>query len=152
MSRIFCFVFFVFTASLIQMSHWKDRNVGYRTALITCWPSLTQNMQQKLESCWPLGNNFINSSQVSHETIFWSQLMFIYLFFYSCQIFREIPEDWKPYWSEILIGFRTMTDLELKHFPEHKFGQVFTTLKSECPTYLPWLEQRLVHVDLFIYY
>lgn len=62
----------------------------------------------------------------------------------GCQIFREIPADWKPYWSEILIGFRTMTELELKRFPEHKFGQVFTTLKSECPTYLPWLQQRFM--------
>lgn len=60
----------------------------------------------------------------------------------GCQIFREVPEDTKPYWSDIVIGFRFMTDRELKRLPDHKFGQVFTTLKCECLNYLPWLEKR----------
>lgn len=37
-----------------------------------------------------------------------------------------------------------MTDRELSRFPEYKFGQAFTTLKCECPSYLPWLEKRSV--------
>ncbi|KAG7229110.1 hypothetical protein INR49_013052 [Caranx melampygus] len=35
-----------------------------------------------------------------------------------------------------------MTDRELNQFPDHKFGQAFTTIKCECSTYLPWLERR----------
>lgn len=35
-----------------------------------------------------------------------------------------------------------MTDEELRRFPDHKFGQAFTTLKCECTSYLPWLENR----------
>ncbi|XP_044023615.1 D-aspartate oxidase isoform X2 [Siniperca chuatsi] len=35
-----------------------------------------------------------------------------------------------------------MTDGELKRFPDHKFGQAFTTIKCECSTYLLWLEKR----------
>ncbi|KAG7510361.1 hypothetical protein JOB18_019937 [Solea senegalensis] len=60
----------------------------------------------------------------------------------GCQIFREVPEDTKPYWSDLVMGFRHMTDRELKRFPDHKFGQIFTTLKCECSSYLPWLEKR----------
>ncbi|XP_026157215.1 D-aspartate oxidase [Mastacembelus armatus] len=60
----------------------------------------------------------------------------------GCQIFKEPPVDKKPFWSESVIGFRLMTDHELKRFPDHKFGQAFTTIKCECSTYLPWLEQR----------
>lgn len=58
------------------------------------------------------------------------------------QIFKEVPEDKKPFWSELVIGFRLMTERELKRFPDHKFGQGFTTLKCECSSYLPWLEKR----------
>ncbi|XP_008289460.1 D-aspartate oxidase isoform X2 [Stegastes partitus] len=60
----------------------------------------------------------------------------------GCQIFREAPANMKPYWSDIVIGYRPMTDRELKRFPNHKFGQAFTTLKCECSSYLPWLEKR----------
>ncbi len=35
-----------------------------------------------------------------------------------------------------------MTDREMKRFPNHTFGQAFTTLKCECLSYLPWLEKR----------
>lgn len=39
-----------------------------------------------------------------------------------------------------------MTERELKRFPDHKFGQGFTTLKCECSSYLPWLEKRFVQI------
>ncbi|XP_051252393.1 D-aspartate oxidase [Dicentrarchus labrax] len=58
------------------------------------------------------------------------------------QIFKEVPADKKPFWSESVIGFRNMTEAELKRFPDHKFGQAFTTIKCECSSYLPWLEKR----------
>lgn len=59
------------------------------------------------------------------------------------QIFKEVPADKKPNFSECMFGFRFMTDEELRRFPDHKFGQAFTTLKCECSIYLPWLEKRL---------
>ncbi|XP_035529675.1 D-aspartate oxidase [Morone saxatilis] len=58
------------------------------------------------------------------------------------QIFKEVPADKKPFWSESVIGFRYMTEAELKRFPDHKFGHAFTTIKCECSSYLPWLEKR----------
>uniref|UniRef100_A0A8C9RR86 D-aspartate oxidase n=1 Tax=Scleropages formosus TaxID=113540 RepID=A0A8C9RR86_SCLFO len=59
------------------------------------------------------------------------------------QIFREVPPEKKPYWSDCVLSFGTMTDAELKRFPQYKFGQAFTTIKCECPSYLPWLQKRL---------
>ncbi|XP_030630481.1 D-aspartate oxidase [Chanos chanos] len=59
------------------------------------------------------------------------------------QIFKEIPSDKTPFWSKYVLGFRPMTDREMKRFPDHKFGQAFTTIKCECSSYLPWLEKRL---------
>ncbi|KAG7465691.1 hypothetical protein MATL_G00156220 [Megalops atlanticus] len=61
----------------------------------------------------------------------------------GCQIFRETPSNPRPFWAEYVLGFRFMTDAELRRFPQHKFGHAFTTVKCECPTYLPWLEKRL---------
>ncbi|XP_024144932.1 D-aspartate oxidase isoform X2 [Oryzias melastigma] len=58
------------------------------------------------------------------------------------QIFKEVPENQKPFWWDLVIGFRTMTHEELRRFPDHKFGQAFTTLKCECRSYLPWLQRR----------
>lgn len=58
------------------------------------------------------------------------------------QIFKEVPANPTPFWSDYVIGFRVMTDGELKRFPDHKFGQAFTTIKCECSSYLPWLEKR----------
>ncbi|XP_071753119.1 D-aspartate oxidase isoform X1 [Centroberyx gerrardi] len=58
------------------------------------------------------------------------------------QIFKEVPAKKEPFWSEFVLGFRLMTARELKRFPDHKFGQAFTTIKCECSSYLPWLEQR----------
>ncbi|XP_034431304.1 D-aspartate oxidase [Hippoglossus hippoglossus] len=58
------------------------------------------------------------------------------------QIFKEVPADKVPFWSEFVIGFRLMTGRELRRFPDHTFGQAFTTIKCECSSYLPWLENR----------
>ncbi|XP_067098927.1 D-aspartate oxidase isoform X1 [Osmerus mordax] len=60
------------------------------------------------------------------------------------QIFKDVPADKNPFWSEYVLGFRTMSARELKRFPNHKFGQAFTTIKCECSTYLPWLENRFI--------
>ncbi|KAI5618960.1 D-aspartate oxidase, partial [Silurus asotus] len=59
------------------------------------------------------------------------------------QIFKEVPIKTKPYWADIVFGFRNMTDREMKRFPNHKFGQAILTLKCEGLRYLPWLEKRL---------
>ncbi|KAJ8399413.1 hypothetical protein AAFF_G00411250 [Aldrovandia affinis] len=58
------------------------------------------------------------------------------------QVFREVPSERKPFWADDVLGFRFMTDTELRRFPQHKFGHAFTTVKCECPFYLPWLEKR----------
>ncbi|KAJ3613870.1 hypothetical protein NHX12_020114 [Muraenolepis orangiensis] len=60
----------------------------------------------------------------------------------GCQIFREVPTQKVPFWSELVFGFRFLTERELRRFPEHCFGQAFTTLKCESSSYLPWLEKR----------
>lgn len=60
------------------------------------------------------------------------------------QIFRNVPAARRPFWSDLVIGFREMSELELQRFPEHSFGQAFTTLKCECSSYLPWLHNRFV--------
>ncbi|XP_037700395.1 D-aspartate oxidase [Choloepus didactylus] len=59
------------------------------------------------------------------------------------QIFRSPPTEEVPFWADVVLGFRKMTEAELKKFPQHKSGQAFTTLKCEGPTYLPWLEKRI---------
>lgn len=72
----------------------------------------------------------------------------------SWQIFKEVPADKKPFWADSVIGFRFMTEGELKRFPDHNFGQAFTTIKCECSSYLPWLEKRFVffmEVSCYIY-
>ncbi|MBN3311088.1 OXDD oxidase, partial [Amia calva] len=61
---------------------------------------------------------------------------------FGWEIFREVPREKRPFWSQDVLGFRFMTDAELKKFPQHKFGHAFTTIKCECLTYLPWLEKR----------
>uniref|UniRef100_A0A8C6PHS7 D-aspartate oxidase n=1 Tax=Nothobranchius furzeri TaxID=105023 RepID=A0A8C6PHS7_NOTFU len=58
------------------------------------------------------------------------------------QIFKEVPANKKPFWSEFVIGFRIMTDGELRRFPHHKFGHAFTTVRCDCSSYLPWLQNR----------
>ncbi|KAI1895747.1 hypothetical protein AGOR_G00109830 [Albula goreensis] len=52
------------------------------------------------------------------------------------------PSERKPFWADDVLGFRLMTEAELRRFPQHKFGQALTTVKCECPFYLPWLEKR----------
>lgn len=59
------------------------------------------------------------------------------------QIFQRIPTDEVPFWADVVLGFRKMTEAELRKFPQHEYGQAFTTLKCESPSYLPWLEKRL---------
>ncbi|XP_014590046.1 D-aspartate oxidase isoform X3 [Equus przewalskii] len=59
------------------------------------------------------------------------------------QIFRSMPTEEVPFWADVVLGFRKMTEAELKKFPQHVFGQAFTTLKCEGPVYLPWLEKRV---------
>uniref|UniRef100_A0A8I3WLE2 D-aspartate oxidase n=1 Tax=Callithrix jacchus TaxID=9483 RepID=A0A8I3WLE2_CALJA len=61
----------------------------------------------------------------------------------SWQIFQSTPTEEVPFWADVVLGFRKMTEAELKKFPQHVFGQAFTTLKCECPAYLPWLEKRI---------
>ena len=71
-----------------------------------------------------------------------------YLLCLSWQIFQSAPTEEVPFWADVVLGFRKMTKNELKKFPQHVCGQAFTTLKCEGPTYLPWLEKRLVEVAL----
>ncbi|XP_006839995.1 PREDICTED: D-aspartate oxidase [Chrysochloris asiatica] len=59
------------------------------------------------------------------------------------QIFRNLPTEEIPFWADVVLGFRKMTESELKKFPQHVFGQAFTTLKCESPSYLPWLEKKV---------
>lgn len=62
----------------------------------------------------------------------------------GCQIFKEAPAERRPFWSDLVIGFREMTELEMRRFPGRTFGQAFTTLKCECSKYLPWLQNRFI--------
>lgn len=64
----------------------------------------------------------------------------------SWQIFQSTPTEEVPFWADVVLGFRRMTEAELKKFPQYVFGQAFTTLKCECPAYLPWLEKRSVEM------
>uniref|UniRef100_A0A8C5KY39 D-aspartate oxidase n=1 Tax=Jaculus jaculus TaxID=51337 RepID=A0A8C5KY39_JACJA len=59
------------------------------------------------------------------------------------QIFRSMPSEEVPFWADVVLGFRKMTETELKRFPQHVFGHAFTTLKCETSAYLPWLERRV---------
>ncbi|XP_011363126.1 D-aspartate oxidase [Pteropus vampyrus] len=59
------------------------------------------------------------------------------------QIFRSVPTVEVPFWADVVLGFRKMTEAELKKFPQHVFGQAFTTLKCESSVYLAWLEKRV---------
>lgn len=68
----------------------------------------------------------------------------------SWQIFKTIPEEKPPFWSDVVLGFRSMTEQEMKKFPQHKCGQAFTTLKCDCPPYLLWLEKRYECLDRHI--
>ncbi|XP_025896490.1 D-aspartate oxidase [Nothoprocta perdicaria] len=59
------------------------------------------------------------------------------------QVFKSAPEEELPFWSDVVLGFRTMSEAELQKFPQHRYGQAFTTLKCDCPPYLLWMEKRL---------
>ncbi|XP_021107191.1 D-aspartate oxidase isoform X7 [Heterocephalus glaber] len=69
------------------------------------------------------------------------------------QIFQSIPTEQAPFWADVVLGFRKMTEAELKKFPRYVFGHSFTTLKCETLIYLPWLEKRSVKMALccFLY-
>ncbi|XP_043860334.1 D-aspartate oxidase isoform X1 [Dromiciops gliroides] len=56
-------------------------------------------------------------------------------------IYRNISQQERPFWADTVLGFRKMTESELKKFPQHVFGQAFTTMKCEGLSYLPWLEK-----------
>uniref|UniRef100_A0A8C6TM27 D-aspartate oxidase n=1 Tax=Neogobius melanostomus TaxID=47308 RepID=A0A8C6TM27_9GOBI len=62
----------------------------------------------------------------------------------GCQVFKEVPAVRRPFWSDLVIGFREMSEREMRRFPERTFGQAFTTLKCECASYLPWLHSRFL--------
>ncbi|XP_017522632.2 D-aspartate oxidase isoform X2 [Manis javanica] len=59
------------------------------------------------------------------------------------QIFQSIAAEEVPFWADVVLGFRKMTEAELTKFPQHASGHAFTTLKCEGPNYLPWLEKRI---------
>ncbi|NXE20717.1 OXDD oxidase, partial [Ardeotis kori] len=59
------------------------------------------------------------------------------------QIFKNTPKEQLPFWLDVVLGFRPMSEAELQKFPQHRFGQAFTTLKCDCPPYMLWLEKRL---------
>ncbi|XP_032809876.2 D-aspartate oxidase isoform X1 [Petromyzon marinus] len=59
------------------------------------------------------------------------------------EVFREPPVEHPPFWADLVIGFRAMTDQELSGFPGHTFGWFFTTLQCESSFYLPWLMKKL---------
>ncbi|XP_060094128.1 D-aspartate oxidase [Heteronotia binoei] len=75
-----------------------------------------------------------NSSQASEAGVHWVS---------GWQIFKTVPEENTPFWSDVVLGFRSMSEKEMKKFPQHKFGQAFTTIKCDCPPYLLWLEKKL---------
>ncbi|KAM7119372.1 solute carrier family 22 member 16-like isoform 2-T2 [Ciconia maguari] len=59
------------------------------------------------------------------------------------QVFKNTPKEELPFWSDVVLGFRPMSKAELQKFPQHRFGQAFTTLKCDCPPYLLWLEKSV---------
>ncbi|XP_073933009.1 D-aspartate oxidase isoform X3 [Castor canadensis] len=61
----------------------------------------------------------------------------------NTKIFQSVPTREVPVWADVVLGFRKMTEAELKRFPQHVFGQAFTTLKCETSAYLSWLENRI---------
>ncbi|XP_065487484.1 D-aspartate oxidase isoform X2 [Caloenas nicobarica] len=69
------------------------------------------------------------------------------------QIFKNTPtpKEELPFWSDVVLGFRPMSEAELQKFPQHQFGQAFTTLKCDCPPYLLWLEKRLKATGVQMY-
>ncbi|XP_043922594.1 D-aspartate oxidase isoform X1 [Protopterus annectens] len=62
---------------------------------------------------------------------------------FGWHLFKEIPSEEYPFWHDVVMGFRPMTDEELAQFPGYKFGQAFMTMKCECTFYLPWMVKRL---------
>uniref|UniRef100_A0A8B9PP71 D-aspartate oxidase n=1 Tax=Apteryx owenii TaxID=8824 RepID=A0A8B9PP71_APTOW len=80
----------------------------------------------------------------------WFKETFTYLFAISNSVEAaeagthfSTPKEESPFWSDVVLGFRPMSEAELQKFPQHSCGQAFTTLKCDCPPYLLWLEKRL---------
>lgn len=121
------------TTPLVQGQLWPP--AGHRT--ISALSGRRRNTQLWVTLC-----RSIITEKKNHQAFFIHS--FCFCFFHSWQIFKEVPTTKEPYWSDLVIGFRAMTDRELKRFPDHKFGQAFTTVKCECSSYLPWLEERFV--------
>ncbi|NXH17096.1 OXDD oxidase, partial [Bucco capensis] len=67
------------------------------------------------------------------------------------QVFKKTPKEEFPFWSDVVLGFRPMSKAELQKFPQHRFGQAFTTLKCDCPPYLLWLQKRLKAAGVQLY-
>ncbi|XP_068087395.1 D-aspartate oxidase isoform X2 [Hyperolius riggenbachi] len=59
------------------------------------------------------------------------------------QVFKTPPKETFPFWWQVVLGFRLMTEAELAKFPSYTFGQAFTTLKCQSSLYLPWMEKRI---------
>uniref|UniRef100_A0A8B9RP68 D-aspartate oxidase n=1 Tax=Astyanax mexicanus TaxID=7994 RepID=A0A8B9RP68_ASTMX len=59
--------------------------------------------------------------------------------FFSSGNKNTFPSDPNPYWANHVFGYRAMSDREMRRFPNHKFGQAFTSIKCECLRYLPYL-------------
>ncbi|XP_075059021.1 D-aspartate oxidase isoform X3 [Mixophyes fleayi] len=57
------------------------------------------------------------------------------------QVFKTPPKEAFPFWWQVVLGFRIMTEAELAKFPFYTFGQSFTTLKCQSSHYLPWMEK-----------
>ncbi|XP_067910879.1 D-amino-acid oxidase, tandem duplicate 2 [Heterodontus francisci] len=56
-------------------------------------------------------------------------------------IFKERVPD--PSWKDAVLGFRHLTENELKLFPGFSYGWFNTALMLEGKSYLPWLMERL---------
>jgi len=58
------------------------------------------------------------------------------------EIFRKPQQI--PYWSDLVYGFRTMSESEVTQLftGGYKYGFGYTTLHAECKKYLPWLMNR----------
>ncbi|XP_013407821.1 D-aspartate oxidase [Lingula anatina] len=55
--------------------------------------------------------------------------------------FKERVED--PYWKDIVLGFRHMTEEEVAQFEGQTHGWFFTTYGAESKYYLPWIMRKL---------
>ncbi|XP_063773202.1 D-aspartate oxidase isoform X2 [Pseudophryne corroboree] len=102
--------------------HFINRKTGSRRRLTTCLNLLTRQRQLKLVL------TFCQGKTLSRACTRW-------------QVFKTPPKDAFPFWWQVVLGFRMMTEAELAKFPSYTFGQFFTTLKCQPSLYLPWMEK-----------